>query len=80
MDMIESRSWTGRSSYAGTPLDLLKWRIRSFLYPSFECEQCVGQDHGCYCAYYEAVAPNCGPEKWRVVLRDLAYRWWGIHA
>lgn len=46
---------------------------RNLLYPSYECEQCVGQEpwRGCYCAYFGCVAPNKGCETWRSYLRML---------
>ena len=36
------------------------------LWPSYECECCVGQEvwRGCYCAYYEAEAPGQGNIVW----------------
>lgn len=74
--------WTGRATWAGTPADMLKRQVRVWLYPYYDCQQCVGQEEwqGCYCAYYEAVAPNTGPEKWRIVLRKIAQRWLGVSA
>lgn len=78
--VILSEKWTGRSRWAGSPLDVLRRSIRTFLYPGFDCEQCIGQDpwQGCYCAYYGATAPNYGPEPWRRLLRKAAERWLGI--
>ena len=34
----------------------LKGYLRDKLWPSYECDLCVGQEYwqGCYCAYYEA--------------------------
>lgn len=47
--------------------------LRRFLYPSYDCQCCVGQEpsQGCYCAYYDSPAPGRGPEPWRVFLRRL---------
>lgn len=71
--MTDSQAWTGRPYYAGSPLDLLLWRVQAFLYPTFDCNQCVGQEphQGCYCAHYDAVAPCSAPEPWRVLGRKL---------
>jgi hypothetical protein len=54
---------------------LADWIVR-LAFPSYECEQCVGQEpwRGCYCAYYGASAPNKGPEWWRYKLQQ-AVRW-----
>lgn len=51
----------------------MRWWLYKLAWPSYDCEQCVGQDwwQGCYCAYYGASAPNCGPEWWRVLMRRL---------
>lgn len=78
--MIASETWTGRPPYAGTPIELLRWKVGSWLYPGFKCELCVGQEEsqGCYCAYYRAVAPNFGPERWRVFARAVAERLLGV--
>jgi hypothetical protein len=37
----------------------LRWRLRVFAFPCYECEHCVGQEpwHGCYCAYHGALSP-----------------------
>lgn len=56
---VGSWHWTGRwAAEWETPLDPLLWRVRSWLYPSYECELCVGQEpwQGCYCAHHGAVA------------------------
>jgi hypothetical protein len=49
----------------------LLWRLKRLAWPYYACEQCVGQDpwQGCYCAYYDCVRPNEGPETWRLWLR-----------
>lgn len=70
---INSSSWTGRAPYAGSPIDVLRRALSARLYPSYECEQCVGQEPwlGCYCQHYGAVAPGIGPEAWRAWLRRV---------
>lgn len=46
--------------------------LRCLAWPTFDCEDCIGmRDHGCYCAYYDAVAPSQGPGDWHVFLRRL---------
>lgn len=67
MRTFHSRAWTGRElRYPG------RWLAR-LCYPSYECEQCVGQEYwqGCYCAYHGASAPCHGPEGWRAALRAI---------
>lgn len=70
---IDSSRWTGRPPYGPDgPIELLQWEIRRFLYPTFDCEDCIGMaDHGCYCAAYNAVAPCSPVEPWRHALRVL---------
>jgi hypothetical protein len=77
---IPASQWTGRGPWAGSPMDVLRRHVRKALYPSYACEQCVGQEEwqGCYCAYYGAPAPNCGPSRLRHWLRTLADRYLGI--
>ena len=52
---------------------LRRW-IRKKLYPSFDCELCVGQEYwqGCYCAYYGATAPGEGPSTFIYYARKVA--------
>lgn len=46
--------------------------LRRKAWPTFDCEDCIGmRDHGCYCAYYDAVAPNTGPTDFHQALRWL---------
>lgn len=73
---IDSQAWTGRGHYWPTPVGYVKRWINRVLYPSYECECCVGQDasQGCYCAFYGAVAPSIGPEPWRAWLRSVFRR------
>jgi hypothetical protein len=55
----------------------LKWRLKAIGWPSYSCQQCVGQDawQGCYCAYYGAVGPGDGNlEAWRRLYRWLYTR------
>lgn len=50
------------------------WRRLTYLaWPNYDCEYCVGQEpqHGCWCAYHGAPAPNTPPEWWRVRLQQL---------
>lgn len=71
---VGSGHWTGRCRNAPTPYEAFRRWLRARLYPSYECEQCVGQEawQGCYCAYYGATAPSEGPGPIRALLRDLA--------
>lgn len=76
--VIDSKAWTGRGHHWPDPITALTWWIYSLLWPSFDCADCVGMiQHGCECAYKEAVAPGCGPEPWRVCLRGVFNRWVG---
>ncbi len=73
--MVNPSAWTGRPFYAPTPLDMLRLAWRSFLYPSFECTNCIGMiEHGCYCDAMGASAPGVGPQLWRMILRG-EYVW-----
>ena len=49
------------------------WRLRSWAYPGFDCQSCVGQEpwQGCYCSYHGCVAPCTGPTRRHVILRAL---------
>lgn len=50
----------------------IKSFIRNKLYPSFDCEDCIGmKQYGCQCDYYEAIAPGVGPTKFLVFLRKI---------
>ena len=52
----------------------MKRSLYNWAWPSFECQQCVGQEYwqGCYCDYYGASCPGGpGPEWWRLLLRRL---------
>jgi hypothetical protein len=65
-----SAHWTGRR-HGLSPAEMLRGWLRTRLYPSYECEQCVGQEpwRGCYCSYYGATAPGEGPGPIRAWLR-----------
>jgi len=78
--VVGSGHWTGRKAHAGPPIDVLRWRVRAWLWPSYECELCVGQEpwRGCWCAYHGAPRPNEGPSRSRVWARELATRWLGV--
>jgi hypothetical protein len=77
---VGSGHWTGRRLPAHDPLTLFRWWVRRLLWPSYECELCVGQDawQGCYCAYYGSPRPSHGPSRARVIARGLATRWLGV--
>lgn len=53
-----------------------RWWLLSKGWPSYECEQCVGQEyyHGCYCAYYGAWCP-AGPKDGTEPFSVWAGRW-----
>lgn len=73
MTVVDSQSWTGREHFSPTPAGyVLRW-INRLLYPSYDCEDCIGMmiSHGCYCAAYDAVAPCTPPEPWRAWARSL---------
>lgn len=73
--VVDSERWTGRPFWACTPLDSLLGEIHAFLWPAFDCADCIGMiQHGCECAYLQAVAPGAGPEPWRSFLRNLFNR------
>lgn len=68
---ISSSAWTGRCTWEGSPFDGLRRKLRTWLYPSFDCDNCIGMpEHGCYCEATGAVAPGLGPEWWRATLRN----------
>lgn len=70
--VVDSETWTGRGHYWPDPITHLRWAVRRWLYPLFDCADCIGMiQHGCECAYYGAVAPGVGPERWRHLLRKL---------
>lgn len=52
---------------------VLAWPRRALFrlaYPVFDCIDCIGmREHGCQCAYYDAVAPGKPPRWWHIVLR-----------
>lgn len=70
---VGSAHWTGRK-HGLSPWQMFQGWLRRKLYPSYECEQCVGQDawQGCYCAYYGAPGPGEGPGRGLALLRELA--------
>lgn len=73
--VVNSEAWTGRPFWALDPLDSLLWEIHAFLWPAFDCADCIGMiQHGCYCTYQEGVAPGTGPEPWRAFLRNIFNR------
>lgn len=48
-----------------------RW-LRDLAWPTFACEDCIGMSqYGCYCSYYNAVAPSAGPGEWHLFLRAL---------
>jgi hypothetical protein len=49
------------------------WWFQALAWPSFECKDCTGAGlhYGCYCAYYEAIAPGYGPDDWHMFLRAV---------
>ena len=63
---VDSTSWTGRPSWAGSPWQQFLWAWRRLCWPSYECQLCVGQDwwQGCYCAYHECAGPCAEPPRW----------------
>ena len=52
--------------------------LEAAAWPSYECEQCVGQEpsQGCYCAYHEGIAPGVGPEEKHLLLRRIHRFFW----
>ncbi|MBB5986008.1 hypothetical protein [Sphingobium lignivorans] len=67
---VNSTAWTGRAPWAGSPIDVARRVVRSWLYPTFDCENCIGMpEHGCYCAATGATSPNEGPGMLRAWLR-----------
>ena len=57
------------------PADYVRRAVADLLWPSYECQLCVGQEYwqGCECAYHGAVAPGFGPERWRAFLRRVLF-------
>jgi hypothetical protein len=76
---IDSAAWTGRVApgvfYLPTG-EARHRRLRRWLYPTYECALCVGQEawQGCHCRYHGAVAPGVGPERWRALARRAYHR------
>ncbi len=56
----------------------IRWKLIAWLYPAYDCEDCVGagREHGCWCDYHGAIAPGVNPDRWRVMLRRLMPRGW----
>jgi len=79
-ETIDSQSWTGRAPWAGNPLQVARRRLCNLLYPSYECQQCVGQEAhwGCYCGYHLCVSPCVGPGAIHHWLRGFAERHLGV--
>lgn len=57
-----------------------RW-LQDLAWPTYDCEDCVGagREYGCYCAYYDAIAPGApAPRSIRVlrwVLERTLFRW-----
>lgn len=73
-DSFDSSAWTGRKQTRppGWMLDLT--------YPAYTCEDCIGVCYevgACYCAYYNAWAPDCPhPPWWARILRAVVRVVW----
>lgn len=75
MTRIPSSTWTGRPPWAGSPVAVACRALQHFLYPVFDCTDCIGMiEHGCQCDYYGAIAPGVPPEPWHTWLRNLIGR------
>lgn len=60
--IVDSAAWTGRGHYWPDPMERLLGAIHAALWPGFACADCIGMiQHGCECAYHEAVAPGTPP-------------------
>lgn len=58
----------------------LDWWLADFGWPFFECGNCIGmQEYGCYCAYHDAIAPGCGPERTHLFWRWVHHKIFGTH-
>lgn len=51
----------------------IRWRLLALAYPTYDCQQCVGQEpwQGCYCAYHDCIAPCTQPTRWYRFLQWL---------
>lgn len=57
-------------------LNAIRWRVhdglRNLAWPLFDCADCIGMSqYGCYCSYYDCIAPSEGPGDWHLWLRWL---------
>lgn len=47
-------------------------------YPTFECENCIGDNrYGCQCSYYGATSPGKGPNKIYRIMRKINHLLFG---
>lgn len=57
-------------------INRVRFALEAAAWPTYACEFCVGQEHGCYCGYHGGIAPGIGPQRRHLALRWLHKKLW----